>query len=57
MLATFKEVGKNCLTITFTTDAEKQRVVEGKPWLFDNNLFALQALDGSKQLAKTQVCN
>lgn len=52
-IASFKEAEKNLFIITFSTDSEKQRVVRGKPWLFDNALFALQSLDGSKLLAKT----
>lgn len=35
-------------------DADKQRVLGGKPQLFDNNLFALQALDVFSQIAKIQ---
>lgn len=46
--AIFKEVGKNIFAITFAAKADKLRVVEGKPWLFDNNFFALKDLDDSK---------
>lgn len=46
--ATFKEVEKNLFIVTFSTEAEKERVSSGKPWLFDNNLFTLQPLDGRK---------
>lgn len=48
----FKEVEKNLFIITFTTEAEKQRVLAGKHWLFDNFLFALQPLDGRKKIKK-----
>lgn len=51
--AIFKKVGKNIFAITFTTKADKLQVVKGKPWLFNNNLLALQDLDGSKQLTLT----
>lgn len=44
--ASFKEVGKNLFIITFPTVVEKQRVMARQPWLFDNNLFVLQTLDG-----------
>lgn len=50
----FKEVEKNLFIITFSIEAEKQRVLLGKPWLFDNSLFALQPFDGEKQITKTK---
>lgn len=50
----FTEVGKNIFIVTFATHVDKQWVMDGKPWLFDNNLFALQALDGYNQIAKNQ---
>lgn len=41
----FKEVGKNIFIISFVKEKYKQRVMDGKPWFFDYNLFALQNLD------------
>lgn len=41
--------------ITFAMEADKQRVVNGKLWLFDGHLFALQSLDGACQLAETMI--
>lgn len=49
----FKEVERNIFIITFFIEVEKQRVMTGRPWLFDNNLFVLKSLDGKKQLTKT----
>lgn len=40
--ARFQEIGSNIFSITFATQAEKMRVIEGRPWLFDNHLFILQ---------------
>lgn len=37
--ASFKEVEKNLFIITFATEAEKQMVFSGKPWLFDNSFL------------------
>lgn len=45
----FREIYPNMLVITFANQADKQRVLEGKPWLFDNNLFVLQPFDGFTQ--------
>lgn len=49
-----KEVGRNTFIVTSATDADKQRVVEGKLWLFDNNLFVPKNLDGYSQITKAQ---
>lgn len=50
--ASFKEAKKNLFIITFSTEAENQRVMVGRPWLFDNNLFILKSVDGRIQLTK-----
>lgn len=50
----FQRGWENTFTITFATNADKQKLLDGRLYLFDNNLFALQALDSSIQLAKTQ---
>lgn len=52
--AEFKKAGKNVFIITFSTEVDKHRVLVGKPWLFDNFLFALQLLDGKMQFSKTK---
>lgn len=56
-LAVFIEVGKNMFIVTFATGIDKQRVVVGKLWLFDSNLFALQDLDVASQLVKILINN
>lgn len=35
----FKELGKNIFAITFTTEVDKRRVEDGKPWLFEKKLI------------------
>lgn len=43
------EVEKNMFTITFDTESDKLRVLDGRPWLFDNHLFILKQLDSLLQ--------
>lgn len=50
----FKEVGKNIFIVTFAIEVDKQRVMYGKPWIFDNNHLALQNLDRYSQIERTQ---
>lgn len=45
-LASFMEICTNLLIITFVIQADKLRVMEGRPSLFDNNLFILKPFDG-----------
>ncbi|XP_042983175.1 uncharacterized protein LOC122312593 [Carya illinoinensis] len=47
--ADFHECGSNTFIVTFATIADKLKVLSGKPWLFDNNLFALKLFDGFNQ--------
>ncbi|XP_042974687.1 uncharacterized protein LOC122306320 [Carya illinoinensis] len=47
--AKFQEVAKNTFVLTFTTHADKDRILEGRPWLFDNGLFALRPDDSTIQ--------
>lgn len=47
--AIFQVVDKNVFVITFATHADKARILEGKPWLFDNSLFVIIPYDGSLQ--------
>ncbi|KAF5443043.1 hypothetical protein F2P56_035638 [Juglans regia] len=47
--AVFHECGANVFTLTFATHADKYKVLDGKPWLFDNGLFALKLFDGLNQ--------
>lgn len=55
--AIFKEVGKTIFAITFAAKADKLRVIEGKPWLFDNNFFCSQRLGWQQITRKDQVFN
>lgn len=50
--AAFTEVEKNMFMVTFATETDKYKVMSGKPWLFDSNLFALKDLDGQCQITK-----
>lgn len=43
--SSFKEVGDNLFIITFATELDKQRVLDGQSWLFDNQLFVLKHLE------------
>lgn len=45
----FKELCQNFYTITFAIEVDRSRVLEGKPWLFDNYLLALKSLDSTIQ--------
>ncbi|XP_042952214.1 uncharacterized protein LOC122289295 [Carya illinoinensis] len=47
--ARFQEIGSNMFIITFFTHADMDRVMDGRPWLFDNHLFALKLFDGLAQ--------
>lgn len=52
--ADFKEAGRNLFIITLSIEENKQWILVGKPWLFDNYLFALLPLEGNKQLPKAK---
>ncbi|XP_042990316.1 uncharacterized protein LOC122317333 [Carya illinoinensis] len=43
---TFQEVSTNLFVITFVCKEDKNRVLEGRPWLFGNCLLVLKPLDG-----------
>lgn len=49
-LVVIHEVVKNLFTITFDTELDKLRVLDRRPWLFDNHLFILKQLDSLLQL-------
>lgn len=48
----FQECDPNLFTVTFDTYVDKQKMMEGRPWLFDNCLFILKLFDGFSQLSK-----
>lgn len=41
--ALFREVGPNVFHFLFAMHADKQRVEDGRPWFFDNNLFVIES--------------
>ncbi|CAK9171001.1 unnamed protein product [Ilex paraguariensis] len=45
----FIEVGDNLFLIQFSNMLDKNRVLEGMPWSFDNHLVLLKDFDGSVQ--------
>lgn len=47
--ASFQAVKRNVFIITFATHGDKDRILEGKPKLFDNMLFVLLPYEGSLQ--------
>lgn len=52
--AIFTEVGRNTQIITFATEGDKQRVMEGHPWLFDNHMIILKHLEMHSQPLSTR---
>ncbi|KAF5471500.1 hypothetical protein F2P56_008288 [Juglans regia] len=47
--AEFREIGDNKFVITFQSLSDKLRVLDGRPWLFDNHLFALKTFENFAQ--------
>ncbi|KAF5472196.1 hypothetical protein F2P56_004583 [Juglans regia] len=45
--AQFQEVGTNMFVMTFANQADKLRILQGRPWLFDNQMFVIMQLNGS----------
>lgn len=43
----FKEIQDNLWVIEFAEMKDKKRILDGRPWLFDRHLVALEELDGS----------
>lgn len=37
----FNEIGGNCYVITFANQSDRDRVLDGCPWLYDNYLCVL----------------
>ncbi|XP_042974862.1 uncharacterized protein LOC122306500 [Carya illinoinensis] len=42
----FQEIATNLFVIMFENQEDKLRILEGRPWLFDNWLFVLKPFDG-----------
>ncbi|XP_042969125.1 uncharacterized protein LOC122301818 [Carya illinoinensis] len=47
--AKFTEVGSNVFIISFANHADRGRVIEGRPWLFDKHIFVIDLFDGFTQ--------
>jgi hypothetical protein len=45
---TFKVLGKNLFLIEFIDPKDKERVLEGRPWVFEGGLFLVEDFDGTK---------
>lgn len=43
---TFKVVGCNLFLSEFENSRDKERVMEGRPWVFKESLFAVEEFDG-----------
>lgn len=43
---TFKVLGENLFLIVFEEAKDKARVLEGRPWVFEGNLFLVEEFDG-----------
>ncbi|XP_059436773.1 uncharacterized protein LOC132169837 [Corylus avellana] len=42
----FKVLGDNLFLVEFVNDRNKKRVLEGRPWVFEGNLFVVEEYDG-----------
>ncbi|XP_059428666.1 uncharacterized protein LOC132162443 [Corylus avellana] len=42
----FKVLGDNLFLVEFVNDRDKKRVLEGRPWVFEENLFGVEEYDG-----------
>jgi hypothetical protein len=43
---TFKVLGENLFLLEFEKEWDKSRVLEGRPWLFEKDLFSVEDFDG-----------
>lgn len=39
-------LGDNLFLVDFINERDKKRVLEGRPWVFEGNLFAIEGYDG-----------
>jgi hypothetical protein len=44
--STFKVLGENLFIIQFIHEWDKSKVLDGRPWIFEGNLFAVEDFDG-----------
>jgi hypothetical protein len=42
----FKVIGENLFLLEFENFGDKSLVLQGRPWVFDGNLFAIEDYDG-----------
>ena len=47
--ALFRQIENGLFVIQFAAGKDKKKVMEGRPWTFDNNLILLEEIDGSSQ--------
>lgn len=45
----FRQIENGLFVIQFAVEKDKSKVMEGRPWTFDNNLVLLEEIDGSSQ--------
>ena len=45
---TFKVLGDNLFLIEFVDPKDKERVLDGRPWVFEGSLFLVEDIDGTK---------
>jgi hypothetical protein len=51
-LVAFKVLGENLFLLEFEYEWDKNRVMEGRPWFFDGQLFSIANYDGITSLCK-----
>ncbi|XP_038715009.1 uncharacterized protein LOC120008699 [Tripterygium wilfordii] len=49
----FMDLGQNIFIITFNNIRDKQRILAGRPWSFDRNLFVLKEIDTTIPIGET----
>jgi hypothetical protein len=42
----FKVLGENLFLLEFENEWDKSEVLEGRPWIFEGNLFSIKDFDG-----------
>lgn len=45
-LFSFKVLGENLFLVEFEYSWDKDRLIEGKPWVFEGSLFSIEEFDG-----------
>jgi hypothetical protein len=51
-MPTFKVLGNSLFLVDFVNETNKKRVLEGRPWVFEGHLFAIEDYDGLTPPAK-----